>query len=105
MSQDLVHEFHLTKDTPYLNLTGKIWGAYREYFGKIDHVITAPDCKFNMFSFLCFGMCKLLCVYSDNFAFFQYMQRELEELGQIYKVRIGHNDADPKKGWYLEEVS
>ena len=30
-----------TKDTPYLALTGKLWGVFCE---KIDHVIMAPHC-------------------------------------------------------------
>ena len=27
-------DFELTLDTPYLALTGKVWGVYREYFGE-----------------------------------------------------------------------
>ena len=31
-----------TKDTPYLALTGEIWGVFCEYFEKIERVVTAP---------------------------------------------------------------
>ena len=37
-------EFELTTDTPYLTLTGQLWGVYVEYFEEIDHVITALHC-------------------------------------------------------------
>ena len=40
-------DFQFTKDTPYLALTGEIWGVYCEYFEKNDHVIMASRCIAN----------------------------------------------------------
>ena len=37
-------DFELTKDTPYLTLTGAPRGAYCENIGKIDRVIMASHC-------------------------------------------------------------
>ena len=37
-----------TKDTPYLAVTGELWGVFREYFENIVRVITAPYCTFVM---------------------------------------------------------
>ena len=31
---ELKSEFELTKGTPYLTLTGELWGVYCEYFGE-----------------------------------------------------------------------
>ena len=33
-----------TKDTPYLALAGKLWGAIVRILGEIDRVITGPHC-------------------------------------------------------------
>ena len=34
----------ITIHTPYLALTGELWGVYCEVLGEIDRVITAPHC-------------------------------------------------------------
>ena len=34
----------LTKNTPYLTLTGELWGVFYDDFGKIDQVIMALHC-------------------------------------------------------------
>ena len=42
-------DFELTTDTPYLALTGKLWGVSCEHFEEIDRVITALHCNINAF--------------------------------------------------------
>ena len=37
-----------TKDTPYLTLTGELWGVFCEYCEKTNRVITAPHCTWNL---------------------------------------------------------
>ena len=34
-----------TKDTPYLTLTGNLWGVFVNICEKIDHFIAAPHCS------------------------------------------------------------
>ena len=41
-------EFGSTKYTPYLALTGDLWGVFCEVFEKIDRLITAPHCIFSL---------------------------------------------------------
>ena len=36
--------FELTKDTPYLALSGELWSVFYEYFNKIDRVIKGFYC-------------------------------------------------------------
>ena len=36
--------FELTKDTPYLALSGELWGVFYEYFTEIDRVIKGFYC-------------------------------------------------------------
>ncbi len=31
-------------------------------------------------------------------------QVNLSDIGEIYKIRIGHGDSDRESGWYLEKV-
>ena len=43
---ELRSDFKLTTDTPYLTLTGEIWGVCcKDILGKIDCVITAQHCN------------------------------------------------------------
>ena len=35
----------LTKVTPYLALTGELWGVFCEDLGEYDRVLTAPHCN------------------------------------------------------------
>ena len=37
--------FELTKDTPYLALSGELWSVFYEYFTEIDRVITGFYCN------------------------------------------------------------
>ena len=57
----------ITTDTPYLALTGELWGAYCEDLGKMDRVITAPHCIMDRYCFLCYVLVPctiyLLCSY------------------------------------------
>ena len=36
--------FELTKDTPYLALSGELWSVFHEYFTEIDRVIKGFYC-------------------------------------------------------------
>ena len=36
--------FELTKDTPYLALSGELWSVFYEYFTEIDRVIKGFYC-------------------------------------------------------------
>ena len=36
--------FELTKDTPYLTLSGELWSVFYEYFTEIDRVIKGFYC-------------------------------------------------------------
>ena len=37
--------FELTKDTPYLALSGELWSVFYEYFTEIDRVIKGFYCR------------------------------------------------------------
>ena len=37
--------FELTKDTPYLALSGELWSVFYEYFNEIDRVIKGFYCR------------------------------------------------------------
>ena len=39
--------FELTKDTPYLALSGELWSVFYEYFTEIDRVIKGFYCISN----------------------------------------------------------
>ena len=30
---------------------------------------------------------------------------DTKKLGTLYKLRIGHDNEDPKSGWFLEKVN
>ena len=38
--------FELTKDTPYLALSGELWSVFYEYFTEIDRVIKGFYCMY-----------------------------------------------------------
>ena len=40
--------FELTKDTPYLALSGELWSVFYEYFTEIDRVIKGFYCTLKM---------------------------------------------------------
>ena len=60
-------DFELTKDTPYLTLTGEIWGVYCENLEKIGYIITASHCMWynisNLGSIYAYHMWPALCYY------------------------------------------
>ena len=43
---EVVHKwgYEPTKVTPYLALSGELWGVFVEIWEKIDHVLMAPHC-------------------------------------------------------------
>ena len=41
--------FELTKDTPYLALSGELWSVFYEYFTEIDRVIKGFYCIANQY--------------------------------------------------------
>ena len=44
IATERIPAFELTANTPYLALTGELWGVCYENFEEFDRVITAPDC-------------------------------------------------------------
>ena len=46
---ELQSTFKFTTDTPYVALTGKLWGVYCEDVGETDRVITAPHCTSKLY--------------------------------------------------------
>ena len=54
--------FELTKDTPYLALSGELWSVFYEYFNEIDRVIKGFYCSTVLLCFVC-------CSYGLNHEF------------------------------------
>ena len=46
MSLHYMLPFELTKDTPYLALSGELWSVFYEYFNRIDRVIKGFYCSY-----------------------------------------------------------
>ena len=52
--------FELTKDTPYLALSGELWSVFYEYFTEIDRVIKGFYCISQMsLQLSCGGTCQI----------------------------------------------